>query len=364
MTTPTATSPDADRRLLAVRQGIVDCDVHNTVDSDAVLSPYLPERWRDYLVSFGSRRNAGTSYPPLGNRSDVLPVDGRLAPDAETTGRDHLDPHQVAYALLIPNSTAGQGQNQALDVAIATAVNDWQVAEWLDRDDRMLASITITPDSPAAAVEEINSRARDSRFVQVKLNCSAAEPFGRRRYWPIFEAAVENGLVLMTHAFGHAGQPPTGAGWPISIFGEHADPAQMIQATLASLIFEGVFDAFPDLRVACVEYGFSWLPAFSWRLDSAWRLLRSEVPSLQRRPSEYLANHVYVTTQPIEEPERPHRLESVFETLPWLAERLMFSSDYPHWDADWAETALPSSLPASLRASIYEGNARHLYRLP
>jgi predicted TIM-barrel fold metal-dependent hydrolase len=87
------------------------------------------------------------------------------------------------------------------------------------------------------------------------------------------------------------------------------------------------------------------------------------VPELRRRPSEYLETHVYLTTQPIEEPESPERLDSIFDRVPWLAGRLMFSSDYPHWDADGAETALPASLPAALREAIYEGNARRLYRL-
>ena len=342
---------------------IVDCDLHNTVDSDEVLDAYLPERWLDYLRDFGNRRHAGTGYPPLGNRSDVQAPDGRLSPDAAITVREHLDPHNIGQAILIPNSTAGLGQNRQLDAALATAVNDWQTAEWLAADARFLASIVVAPEDGDAAVAEIEHRASDPRFVQLKLNSSAGEPLGNRRYWPIYEACVRHGLPVMAHAYGHAAHPPTASGWPVSTFGEHADTASMIQATLASMIFEGAFDAFPSLRLVCVEYGFGWLPALGWRLDSAWRLLRSEVPDLQRRPSEYLETHVYLTTQPIEEPESPHRLDSIFARVPWLAERLMFSSDYPHWDADWAETALPASFPAALREAVYRGNARRLYRL-
>jgi predicted TIM-barrel fold metal-dependent hydrolase len=344
--------------------GLIDCDLHNTVDSDQVLDPYLPEQWREYLRSFGNRRHLGTAYPPLGNRTDVRAPDGHFSPDAATTVREHLDPHAVAHAILIPNSTAALGQNRRLDAAIATAVNDWQAAEWLDADDRFRASILVAPDATEAAVVEIDRRAADPRFVQLKLNSSAGEPLGSRRYWPIYEACVRHGLPVMTHAYGHSTQPPTASGWPISTFGEHADTAPMIQATLASLIFGGAFDTFPSLRVVCVEYGFGWLPALGWRLDSAWRLLSSEVPDLQGKPSEYLATHVYLTTQPIEEPESPHRLDSIFDRVPWLIERLMFSSDYPHWDADWSETALPAFLPAALREAVYRGNARRLYRLP
>jgi len=61
-----------------------------------------------------------------------------------------------------------------------------------------------------------------------------------------------------------------------------------------------------------IEAGFAWLPSLAWRLDRLWRRLRVETPHLKRLPSEYIRNHVWLTTQPMEEPQqREHVLDAI-----------------------------------------------------
>ena len=48
-------------------------------------------------------------------------------------------------------------------------MNDWVVREWLDRDPRLRASIVVPYNEPELAVEEIERRASDHRFVQILL---------------------------------------------------------------------------------------------------------------------------------------------------------------------------------------------------
>ncbi len=62
------------------------------------------------------------------------------------------------------------------------------------------------------------------------------------------------------------------------------------------------------LKLVLVEAGVAWLTGFLWRLDQAWKALRSEVPWVRRRPSAYVLDHVRITTQPLEEPENPRNL--------------------------------------------------------
>jgi predicted TIM-barrel fold metal-dependent hydrolase len=109
-----------------------------------------------------------------------------------------------------------------------------------------------------------------------------------------------------------------------------------------------------------IEAGFAWLPALGWRLDKLWKRLRDEVPHLRRAPSEYIRDHIWVSTQPMEETEQPEHLLDLMNWVGW--DRFMFASDYPHWDFDDPLVALPPSLDDVRRAKIYSGNARALYR--
>jgi predicted TIM-barrel fold metal-dependent hydrolase len=127
-----------------------------------------------------------------------------------------------------------------------------------------------------------------------------------------------------------------------------------------SLVVEGVFERFPGLKVVLQEGGFAWLPWLMWRSDMAFELLRDEVAHLQRKPSETIREHFWFTTQPIEEPERPEWLPQLLDELA-MPGHALFATDYPHWDFDAPDSALPASLDDELRAGIFAGNARQLY---
>ena len=70
---------------------------------------------------------------------------------------------------------------------------------------------------------------------------------------------------------------------------------------------------------------------------------------------------MWFTTQPIEEPHQPDEFRLLLDDL-GMDDRIMFSTDYPHWDFDAPDQAIPPSLPADLRRKIMADNARALYR--
>ena len=171
--------------------------------------------------------------------------------------------------------------------------------------------------------------------------------------------AQEAGLPVGVHAFGYGGYPVTGGGWPSFYIEEMVGHAQCCQALLTSMVVEGVFERFPRLRMVLIEAGFAWLPALAWRLDKHWSRLREEVPHLTRAPSETIREHVWLTTQPMEEPEKRRHLSEVID---WIGiDRLLFATDYPHWDFDDPEWSLPVRLEASARSALFLDNARALY---
>jgi uncharacterized protein len=115
------------------------------------------------------------------------------------------------------------------------------------------------------------------------------------------------------------------------------------------------------MKFVFIEGGFSWLPTLMWRLDSAWKNLRREVPWLTRKPSEYVRTNLRFTTQPIDEPPRLSDLHEVLEMM-GAEEILMFSTDYPHWDGDEPHRVVPK-IPKAMRPAIFKDTARDVYKL-
>jgi predicted TIM-barrel fold metal-dependent hydrolase len=95
--------------------------------------------------------------------------------------------------------------------------------------------------------------------------------------------------------------------------------------TLATLIFDGVLERFPALRVGVIEQGAIWLPSWMRQMESAFEAFARHEERLQRlslRPSEYVQRQIRVTPYPTED-------------VGWITEQVgpdicLFSTDYPH----------------------------------
>ncbi len=343
---------------------VVDGDIHNAVVSDKALYPYLTERWRQYHAQFGMRTYTGATYPranPNAARTDAWPTSG-LPPGADLSFLQEqlLDAWNIEYGVCNP-LVGIQGPYVEYTAALARAVNDWQVAEWLEPEPRLKGSIVIPYEDGDLAAAEIDRAARDPRFVQVLMLIRSTEPLGKRRFWKIYEAAERNGLPVGIHFGGAGGNPFTGAGWPSFYLEDHGGTSQVFQAQIASFVCEGVFERFPHLNIVLIEGGFAWLAPLMWRLDTAWKRLKDEVPSLRRAPSEQIRQQLWLTTQPMEEPTKPEHFVQLLDHL-GMADHLMFSTDYPHWDFDAPDQAIPARLAPDVEAGIMAGNAKRLYR--
>ena len=345
--------------------GIIDCDVHNNVPSIEAIYPHLPDRWRDYLIEHGVSSIEPNYYPrgaPLSARPGSRPPSG--APPGSDLGllrEQLLDPWEVQCAILNCLYGVQMLYNDDWAAAMARAVNNWQIAEWLEKDPRLRASIVVPYENADFAAAEIERVSDHPGFVQILLLVRTREPLGRRKYWRMYEAAEHYGLPVGIHFGGMGGNPITSSGWPSYYIEDHTTMSQAFQSQVISLVSEGVLERFPDLRVVMIEGGFAWLPPLMWRLDKHWKRLRDEVPHLKRLPSEYVKEHIWLTTQPMEEPTNPKHLLQVIEHL-GSEEKLMFSTDYPHWDYDDPNRAFPIRLPPDLKQKIFSENARALYR--
>ncbi len=84
--------------------------------------------------------------------------------------------------------------------------------------------------------------------------------------------------------------------------------------------------------------------------------MRGEVPHLVHPPSHYVKRNFWYTTQPMEEPSRPEDLRRTFDWVGW--DRLLFSTDYPHWDQDDPAYAFNIKLTPAERRQICHDNAK------
>ena len=361
-------SPDTDNQT---QLGFVDCDVHPYTKSPADLDQFLSERWRKHRqddrrpLALAVRQRAELSADVAGHRhAHRLLAEGRQHPGSDLTmmREQLLDAFDVAYGMMMPLlGRGGDERNVEFGAAMCAAANDWEAQVWCDAEPRLKAAVQITTEYTEAAIKEIEKRAGDRRFTQVMIPPRGLEPLGRRRYWPILEACAANGFPIALHLGGTSGHPSTGGGWPSFYHEEHPSYPQSKEALVTSLVIEGVFEHIPNLRVVLVEGGFAWLPSLSWRLDKHYKRLRDEVPHLKKLPSEYIRDNIWVTTQPIEEPERPQDLLATCEWIGW--DRIMFSTDYPHWDQDDPRYAFKVPLPEKEKRMLFRDNALAFYGL-
>jgi predicted TIM-barrel fold metal-dependent hydrolase len=348
----------------------VDGDIHPAFRASSDLHPFLPARWRDHLLTFGEHLRQGLSgqlaYPRMmasGMRVDAFPEQGPPGSDLELMRRQHLDANGVEYGMLVALSRGGmEERNLDFAAALSQAVNDWQIEAWVKPEPRLRAGIVVPQEDAGFAARQIERRAPDRRFVQVIFSPRASDPVGHRRYWPIYEAAERHNLPIGLHSAGFSGgHASTGSGWPTYYMQEHYAFTTAMQNVVTSLIFEGVFERFPKLKVVLIEGGFSWAPALGWRMDKHWERLRAEVPHVRRPPSEYLRENFWFTTQPIEEPQKPEHLADIIGWVGW--DRLIFSSDYPHWDFDHPRHAFKFALTDEQKAMVFRDNAKAVYGL-
>ncbi len=376
-TAATARGPTSEDRRGA---RIVDCDIHNAPASEAALLAYMPDEWRRRRAAggrlaaqvgarretLGDRSYLGAEYPrptPRAARTDAWPPNGAPpASDLAFMREQLLDRFAIEYGVLTPMLGAGEQLDVERGAALASAINDWQIAEWLEPEPRLRASINIAYEDGELAVQEIHRLGDDPRFVQVLMLIRTAEPMGRRKYWKIYEAAVEHDLPVGVHFGGWGRGPITGVGFGSFYIEDTVGMATAFQDQLASLVCEGVFERLPKLRIVLIEGGIAWMAPLMWRLDRAWRLLRDEVPRLNRLPSELIRDHVWLTTQPIDEPPRERDFAAMLEQA-GMSDHILFATDYPHWDFDAPDRALPRTLGQDVREAIMHGNAHRLYRL-
>ena len=335
------------------------------------ITKYLSERWRKHYDTYGAHiKQAYTgsmAYPrmsPDTARGDAWPPNGGPpGSDLDFMRKQHLDANNIEVGVLHPLRIGGYDErNMDFAEALCTAINDWQIDAWIGPEPRLRGSIYVAQEYPEAAVKEIERRAGDPRFVQVSCAPQSADPLGNRRYWPMFEAICESGRPLALHIGGIPGPSADRLGLAVLLF----------RASLLQCAGDAVAGdqhgarrrvrPFPEAARAAGGNRLCLGAGAVLAAGPAFERMRDEVPHLKRRPSEYVRDHFWYSTQPMDEPEHPEHLRDVIDWVGW--DHVVFATDYPHWDFDDPAFAFKCKLSREERDRIFSGNAKALFGLP
>jgi uncharacterized protein len=350
---------------------IVDCDVHPT-PKRGEFNQFIPEKFRARFASRSTGAGNSVYYdaPDFNNafamRTDSFPDDGNFAgSDPDLMFRQLI--MGAGSDLVILGPLNGGGQTDEEHHALAVATNLWQEACWLDSQNnwhkRYRGSIVAALEEPEDGAREIEKWAEHPYYSQVLINSELRPAWGDPRYNPIWEAASRNNIPVACHlGRGQYNELPMS---PVGFMTYNHDlmvTYSMLAANqVMSLVFDGVFDRFPDLQILFIEHAYTWILPLMWRMDRMYELRGNET-GLKRKPSEYVKDHIWFTTQPMDYPEDKIELTNALE---WMEadKLLLFSSDYPHWtfdDPQW----VAKHMPEHMREQIMFGNAIKLFGLP
>jgi predicted TIM-barrel fold metal-dependent hydrolase len=244
------------------------------------------------------------------------------------------------------------------------AYNRW-LQEYCAEDPKRLIGLAQTAmRSPADGVKELQT-IKEMGFKGVMMPGIPQGPDYDDHNWDsVWHAAIELELPLSFHILtsrtDSVGSITQGSRGPkINSFMSIIRGNQDI---IGMLIFSGVFDRHPQLKIVCAEADAGWVPHYMYRMDHAYKRHRywMKAPPLERMPSEYFRDNVYATFQDD---------FVAFQTRDMCnINRLMWASDFPHSDSTWpwSQDILAEQtkgLKEQERNLICHDNVRELYKL-
>lgn len=256
--------------------------------------------------------------------------------------------------------------DRALALACMRSYNDWMLEEFQGAAPDRLIGLPMLPvddgmDEAIGELERVQAKGARGCFIPGMPK----RPYNDGYYEPLWQAATAAGLPLTFHrTFG--GVPPD-ADWD-ELVHENVSVAGIVNRffsgirPLTYLVFDGVFDRHPGLKMVAGEVNCGWIPFWAQTMDEtlategAWAGV-----GLARRPSEYLGENIFVTVLDDEV-----GFDFMRRGHPQMAATCMYSSDYPHSVTLWPrsrqhiEKLTAGMLPADIE-KVLAGNAARVY---
>jgi len=347
---PTAARPHGTPGR-ALRPSSMTIDVHSHVavpEAAKFVKPHLDVTTMPLVRFATSDTKALNQQQDADRASRMTQYDERLA-DLDEMGIDlqvvKPPPPQCYYTLPV----------EIADRA-ARIINDGLAEYVARRADRFIAFGTVPLQDGAAAAVELERCVNQLGFkgVQILTNVAGRE-LSHPSLAPFWAKAAKLGVLVVIHPNGFTQADRLSRFYFNNVIGNPLDTS----IALHYLIFDGVLERHPDLKILAVHGG-GYLAAYSGRMDHAWGARSDCRGDLPNPPSSYLEK-VYFDSVVF----TPHQLKHLVEVFGTA--NILMGTDYPY---DMAESdpighiaTAAAELEAAAVAAIAGGNVRQLLKL-
>ena len=251
-----------------------------------------------------------------------------------------MDINHVEASLCFPTmprfcgQTFSEAGDRDLALLCVKAYNDWMVDEWCAPSRGRLIPLIIVPlwDPVAAAAEVRRNAERGVHavcFSEIPPNLGLPSIHDADGYWlPFFEACNEAKVTINMHIGSGSKMPSTSPDAPAAV-GSTLTFANCC-FSMVDWLMSGLFNKFPDLKIAYSEGQIGWIPYILERADTVWMENRGwggVADKVLQPPSELFRDHVYGCFF-----DDPHGVRSIEEIG---VDNVTYETDYPHSDSTW-----------------------------
>lgn len=350
---------------------IIDGDGHIMEDEQAIL-----DHMRSPYREIASKK--GVVFPPLDHLHDARAVetppqrDGR-AKVGPQGWMEFLDDVGIDWTVLYPTKGLSYGRIVSLDYAVeaSRAYNDWLHETYLQYNARFNGMALIPMQDPEEAAGELRRAVTELGMLGAMMPSNGLpQPLGAKTYWPIYEEANRLGCVLAVHGGCHDrfGLDHMNMYVPVHALGHPWG----ITLNCANILYNGIFERFPNVRIAFLEGGVAWLLLLLERLHASHETHFQYIPDGEFGIREE-EDPARVIRQLIDEDRFYLGIETEELTLPFAIQKVghrpfLYSSDFPHevthesCKHDLGELMESGELTAEDKAAMLYRNAERFYK--
>jgi aminocarboxymuconate-semialdehyde decarboxylase len=345
---PTAARPEGATPGRASRPQSITIDIHSHVavpQAAEFVKPHLDPATIP-LAHFATPETKALNARQDSDRTPLMVTHDKRLADLDAMGIDlqvvMCPPPQCCYTV-------------PLDVAVKAAriVNEGVAAYVAARPDRFVALGTVPMPDGEEAARELEHCMTQLGFkgVQILTNVAGRE-LSDPAFAPFWKKAEELSAVVLIHPNGFTEAQRLSRFYFNNVIG---NPLETTIA-LHYLIFDGVLERHPDLKIVAVHGG-GYLGAYSGRIDHAWGARGDARGDLPKPPSSYLKK-IYVDTVVF----TPEQLAALVATFG--ADHVLMGTDYPYDMGEYDPLQHLDATPvidAATRSAIAGGNAKKLF---